>query len=646
LALPALVTAAEAQSADWLDGVALALPPFPSMPPSLYDSASAQVLLTAASDAVIASDEGAGYDSDSAQFLLAAADAAGAPVEGASGPEASEPAAPPAPTPGTGAPPPPPTTGSFLDGLDPDSPYTQLLALGSALGGPAWVVIPQASIAQYATDNAAHSNKNRQFGTNTRLRGIVALRGDTPRIQAGLVYSLVYRKGFGATSHNDGLSQVGSGMAHTIAIPDFLFVDVNASAREIQRLPYGDVNFDILNRSETTQVYTASVSPDAKWEMGSLGYSDLRYAYSHIWVERNTGPIVTSSGVLGAITDGTIQMGRYDFHMPETIVTRLVSDVLGMAADHDMQGRIGRFKRASGELINEYAFSESLSGIVVGGYESLNNARFPLASGEGAIWNVGGRWRPNVDSSILVLYGSQDLRTSIRGQATYRITPVTMMYASYVNGITTSQGAYLGATNSSTFGLDDQGPLTSVGYEDDPTISALDGGGSFGFGGFGGGGFGGGGGFPLFSAGNISATQNGIFRRKAFIAGITTNVVGDRISLRGYHAERESLTGPNFIEGGVLNIGGASPIGNLISTGATLSWTHYVMAVLPVTGFISFKKDNIDNGETWSVGAYATYQISPTFGARLRFDSIYRQAEAGRGFDADVISIQLTKTFE
>ena len=70
------------------------------------------------------------------------------------------------------------------------------------------------------------------------------------------------------------------------------------------------------------------------------------------------------------------------------------------------------------------------------------------------------------------------------------------------------------------------------------------------------------------------------------------------------------------------------------------------MPILPVTGYISFGKDNIDNGETWSVGAYATYQISPTFGARLRFDSIYRQADAGRGFNADVVSIQLTKTFE
>jgi len=361
-------------------------------------------------------------------------------------------------------------------------------------------------------------------------------------------------------------------------------------------------------------------------------------------------PIVTSSGVLGALTDGTMQMAHYDFQMPETVINRLISDITAYAADNDIQGRVGRFKRASGEMINEYLLSESFSAIVTGGYESLNSPRFPLASGQGVIWNVGGRWRPNVDSSILVLYGSHDLRTSLRGEAVYQLTPVTAIYLSYINGITTSQGALTSGANSSFFGLNEDGPLTSVGYDDDAGLATLGRGGGFGgfgggFGGGGFGGFGGGGGFPLFSSDNFSAHQNGIFRRKVISGTITTTVLGEHFSFRAYHAERESLTGPLFIDG-VLNLGQVNPVGNLDSTGARLGWTHQLTRLVPVTFQVGYRTDNLNEGESLTFSAHATYRFSPTFGARLRLDSIHHLATARQGFTVNAISIALTKTFE
>ena len=621
LTLPALMTTARAQDTDFLDGITLALPPFPSMRGSLYDSASGQVLLAQATDSVPAG--------------------AGAPAAG------DQPAATPAPAPGAAMPPAAPLPmGSILDGLDPESPYSELLNLGSSLGAPAWVLVPRVGIAEYITDNAGHRQNNRRAAAYTHLRASIAARGDTPRIQAGLALAVRYRFGFGTGSGNTGFTTIGSGMAHTIAIQDFLFFDVNAGAREIQRIGYGDVNPDILNKNETTQIYTTTASPDAKWRVGSIGTSDLRYAYSHIWVERNTGPIVTSNGVLGSLTDGTVQMGRYDFHMPESILPRLTSDITAYGADHDIQGRVGRFKRAAAELINEYQVSDTISGVVVGGYESLNSPRFPLASGQGVLWNVGGRWRPNVDSSILLLYGRQDLKTSVRGEATYQITPITSVYARYINGITTSQGALLGGSNNSFFGADDEGPLTTVGYEDDNTISTLNGG-NFGFSGFGAGsGFGGLGGFSLSGSDNISAHQNGIFRRKVLAADVVNQFGESRVTFRVYHAERESLTGSNFVDG-VLNLGGPlSPVGTLNSTGARLSWNRHVEENLPVTVMLSWRKNSIDQGQSWSLSGFATYRLAGTLSARLRIDSIYHQAAAGRSFYVDVISISLTKTFE
>ena len=639
LALPALINSAWAESTDFLDGITLELPPFPSMRGSLYDTASDQVLLAATADSTSA-DPG---PVRLAQATDAAPAAAGAPAAG------DQPAATPAPAPGATVPAAIPVPmASLIDGLDTESPYSELLSLGSALGGPAWVFVPRVGIAEYLTDNAGHTQTNRRAAAYTHLRASIAARGDTPRIQAGLALSVRYRFGFGgAGSHNNGFATIGSGAAHTIAIQDLLFFDVNGAAREIQRIGYGDVNTEILNRNETTQIYTATASPDVKWRVGSIGTSDLRYAYSHIWVERNTGPIVTTNGVLGSLTDGTVQFGRYDFHMPESILPRLTSDITAYAADHDIQGRVGRFKRAAGELINEYQISDTISGIVTGGYESLNSPRFPLASGQGALWDVGGRWRPNVDSSVLLLWGRQDLKTSVRGEATYQITPETSVYARYINGITTSQGALLSGSNSSFFGADDEGPLTTVGYEDDNTLSTLNGG-NFGFSGFGsgGGGFGGTGGFPISGADNFSAHQNGIFRRKLLALDVINQFGEDRVTFRVYHAERESLTGSNFIDG-VLNLTpGITPVGNLNSTGARLSWTRDFQENLPVTVMAGWRDNSINQGQSWSLSGFATYRFAGTLSARLRIDSIYHQEAKGRSFYVDVVSISLTKTFE
>src|SRR3954463_14467409 len=75
LALPALITTARAQDADFLDGITLELPPFPPLRNSLLDSASPLIL------------------------VAAAAESAPGAVEGAAGPEAAEPVAMPAPGP-------------------------------------------------------------------------------------------------------------------------------------------------------------------------------------------------------------------------------------------------------------------------------------------------------------------------------------------------------------------------------------------------------------------------------------------------------------------------------------------------------------------------------------------------------------------
>ena len=612
LALPALIATAHAQNADLIDGLALELPPFPDLRGSLYGSAAVPVLLAQA--------EGAG-----------AAGGATAPG-GAAGPAANAP-----PLPGAGASPQPTILTPVTEGLDPDDPLAQLYGLTNEIGGPAWRIIPQVGIAAYITDNASHSSTNREAGAYTHLFGSVAVRGDTPRVQTGLVYSLRYRTGVGGSRGSRGyFSQDGSAIANGVVIPDFLFLDLRASARDIQRIGYGDVNPAILTSADTTQSYLVSASPDVKWRVGSLGTSDLRYSYSHIWFQRNTGPIATSTGTLAPISDGAIQFARFDFRMPETIFVRLFSDVSAYGSDQDFLGGVRRFRRGAAQLINEYEFSNSLSGIATGGYESLSSSTFSRANGQGAIWDVGARWRPNVDSSVLVLYGSHDLKTSIRGEASYQLSPLTTVYLSYTNGVTSSQGALASSGGNSFFG--GGGALTSIGYEDDLTIGGLNGGG-LGSGGFGA--FGGGAGLPFFSSGNFSSLQNGLFRRKLFSGAVTTGVVGDRVTLTVYHVERDSFPGLIILGSSLSRF-----IPSLTANGVQAHWLHSFTAAINGGVDAGYRTNTLDDGKTWHAGLHATYRVTPTLHATGRFDSIHYSAGGGNGFSANILSISLAKTFE
>jgi uncharacterized protein (PEP-CTERM system associated) len=620
LTLPALISSAKAQNAEIDEGFRQDLPRFPAIRGSLYDSASVQTLLAAATDAGT-STGGTGAAGN--------ATGAGAPARSAN----------PAPAPGAGPSSSSLTMGPMAEGLDPQSPYTQLFNLRGDTGGPAWRLVPQASIFEYLSNQAG------QTAAYTTLQGSLALRGDTPRLQTALAAEVDYSTGY--TDNDANFYEYGSAVANGVVVPDFLFLDVTASAYALPRIGYGNVNRNIIRGSDTTQTYVVSASPDAKWRMGNLGTSDLGYTYSRVWADRNTGPIVTSSGVLAPFTGSTVQFAHYDFRMPQTIVTRLMTDISAFGSQEETAG-FDKFKRATGQIINEYQLTDTFAGILTGGYESLSSGQFAAASGQGVLWDVGGRWTPNADSTITLLYGSHDLRTSIRGEAAYQVTPLTSVYLSYINGISTTQGTLAGSGSNAYFG--GGGALTSIGYLDNSTIGALNAGGlgaSVLGAGLPAGSFGGTAGLPLFSPGNVNSLQNGIFRRKVLSGAIDTTLRGERFSLQIYHSEWDSLTGTIFEPGAFLPfLPQGSTIPSMRSTGANLGWFHVINEKIPVGANLSYQVDNIDEAKTWAVGAFAGYRFTDTLNATLRFDSIYRTASGGRGYSLNAISLGLTKTFE
>jgi len=73
-------------------------------------------------------------------------------------------------------------------------------------------------------------------------------------------------------------------------------------------------------------------------------------------------------------------------------------------------------------------------------------------NGNGPIWDAGGRWQPNPDSNIVLLYGRHELNDDFSGQAVWQITPITEFTARYIDAVGNPQSSLLSGGLGSSFG--------------------------------------------------------------------------------------------------------------------------------------------------------------------------------------------------
>ena len=438
LALAGLNSAANATLPDYLaTTVMLPLPPFPLPPFGLQADVRAQPVV-----------------------LLAAAETAPAGATGA---------------PAAAAPSPAMTVNPPLS-QDPDSLFPNL---GSSLRAfsdptaPAWQFGAHIGLDEILTDNVAHSATDHRSDVITQLIAGISLTGATPRLQAVLNYSAILRRalsGSQASGQQNRLSNYGTSTAHLTIVPDLFYFNMAANAHDIVRDGSGAPNPALLTNSQATQIYTLSAMPTMQTRVGTVGFLSARYSYSELWRDGNTGPIATPSGNLAAFSGATSQQAQAQFQMPGAFDARMLNE-FAVRASETLSGKIGTLRKAGGDFITEYQLTRSLSAIGDAGYESISAPNVPPANGQGPTWNIGGRWRPNIDSSFLLLYGRHDLKTDASGEIAWRITPLTSFYASYTNSLTSSQRTLLG--NNEATQLGDDGPSLGVTFEDDPVIAIL-----------------------------------------------------------------------------------------------------------------------------------------------------------------------------
>ncbi len=261
----------------------------------------------------------------------------------------------------------------------------------------------------------------------------------TPLHLTGLLdYSGVYQKNITDTSQ-DHFSNFAFLSAHATLIPGALLADVHGSIDDVLRTGAGSgLDNNVLGKDSIAQSYLLSASPYYTTRISNIGFATLRYQVAQAWFSGATGAISIPGLNLGSVSGSTQQQLRFDVKMPGTFVPRLATHI-ALDAGSEVTGRasISTFLRSTNEVINEYQFTRSISLIGAGGWEWLRDQNYPLVVGQGATWDVGGRWQPNVNSSILIVYGHHDLHTDIAGEVQVRLTPFTSFYAAYTDSIGT-----------------------------------------------------------------------------------------------------------------------------------------------------------------------------------------------------------------
>src|SRR5205823_4782663 len=132
-------------------------------------------------------------------------------------------------------------------------------------------------------------------------------------------------------------------------------------------------------------------------------------------------------------------------------------------------------------------------------------------NGKGPIWNAGGRWQPNVDSSILVLYGRSEFSDHFSAEFEWQITPITELTGRYVDGIGNPQSSLLGGLGLFPGGIIN----TPIGQITLP---------------------------PNFNLPPGLAQQNNVFHSKTLTADLRTILDRHELHLTVYRTTRTSLT--------------------------------------------------------------------------------------------------------
>jgi uncharacterized protein (PEP-CTERM system associated) len=505
--------------------------------------------------------------------------------------------------------------------------YAQSLAAAQPAAPPVLVTF-NAGIDEIATDNVAETETNRVSDLSSLFSLGTTVTSDSSRFTGALSGTGVYERNINDAGL-DQFTEYAYGNGHATILPAALFFDLDGAVDNLSR-EGGGLQNALVQSGQATHSYTLAGSPYLRTNVDDIGINVLRYQIGQVWYGNNTSQLNSPGSNLGAISASTDQVAREDLRMPGTLLPRLLSDVsLSASENSQVNSPAGTLEVSSDELINEYEITRSASLIGGGGYEYLHDQDVPVVDDSGAIWDIGGRLRPNPDSSVLIDYGRHYGKSDFTGEIAWRLTPLTDVYTAYTDSLASSQQYQIGGILGSSLGP--EGAVSGITYNQNPLIGVLDDTalseepaeqGLVPLG------------IPIATSGNYSPLQNGLFRIKTFSASGRTLMAGDPIVLTFYDVRDDSLT-PQFAPSSSTD-------------GVNLSWTLGLSPQLSGLALLGYaRQSGAVETSIYNAALGTSYRLSDTLSLILRYDFIRNDAvPSSAGYLQNAVTIGLHKTFD
>lgn len=466
----------------------------------------------------------------------------------------------------------------------------------------AWLITPSIQLSETATDNANFSHTDRKADLSTYINPSLMVTGDTPRTKVDLTYSPIFLRNV-VTTNNNRIDQNLFGTGTFSLVPDALFLNTRASASEGSRSgSFGPIDPVNLRNNDRTQVLAYDAGPEWRFPLIENATGDLRYSIGQTRFYNDTGTIVALDGqtiVSNQISDGTLQDLRLFLDSGDR--SNLIAEQLTAEGTRNRISDGGGTNDTGTIMIeSQLRLSPSLQLLGSVGYEDLRYSNFPSADVNDPTWYGGFRWQDAKDSYIQLTYGHRQGYDSFAGDAKYPLTPLTSLFATYSETVTTPQQQILGNLNS--------GQLNANSVVINPQT-----------------------GLPQALLLNELSLQNAIYRDRDFRAGVST------------------LNAPNLYEFDVryedyVPIAGLATSDSFV--GAEALWQHAMNETTSFTlnggYFIRQQSDESTVQFQASIGRYMT----PTLIGSIGYQFIYGGSNIStRQFYTNSITAYLRKSF-
>lgn len=465
-----------------------------------------------------------------------------------------------------------------------------------------WLITPQIQVSESATDNANFSRTNRQADLQTYLNPSLMLTGDTPRAKVDLNYSPIFTRNV-VTTNNNRIDQNLFGTGTFSLVPDALFLNTRASASEGSRGgSFGPIDPVNLRNDDRTQVLAYDAGPEWRFPLVQDATGDLRYSIGQTRFFNNTGTAVDANGnpvTTNQISDGTLQDLR--LYLDSGDRGKLVA---GQFTAEGTRNRIsdGGGTDDTGTIMIESQLRLSPSWQLLGsvGYEDLRYSAFSNANVNDPTWYGGFRWQEAKDAYVQLTYGHRQGFNSFAGDAKFPLTPITSLFGTYSETVTTPQQQIIGNLNS--------GQLNANNIVINPNT-----------------------GLPQALLVNELALQNAIYRDRTFRAGVST------------------LNEPNLYQIDV-RYEDYIPVAGLATSDSYLGfealWQHAINETTSFTlnGGYFIRQQSDEN--TMTIQASLGRYMTPTLLGSIGYQFIYGGSTlASRQYYTNSITAYLRKTF-